>query len=81
MTIPDPETTPTLTVEQAAELLGLGRSSGYLAAQRGEIPTLKFGRALRVPTVKLRQMLGIDAEREPDSSTAEVVPIRQEAGR
>ena len=37
------------TVEQVAELLGLGRSAAYEAAARGQIPTLRLGRKLRVP--------------------------------
>ena len=48
---------PTMSVEQAGRLLGLGRSKAYEAARTGEIPVLKFGRALRVPTAALRQML------------------------
>jgi excisionase family DNA binding protein len=78
--IPDPAETPTVSVEQAGEWLGLGRSSAYEAARRGEIPTLRFGRSLRVPTARLRVLLGLDPEPEGDSPAARVLPLRREAG-
>lgn len=50
----------TMTVEEAGELLGLSRSSAYRAAARGELPTLRFGRRLIVPTRRLLALLGYD---------------------
>ncbi|MDF5751095.1 helix-turn-helix domain-containing protein [Spongiactinospora sp. TRM90649] len=58
--LPTPEMKPTLSVPEAGTYLGLSKSSSYDAAKRGEIPTIPFGRLLRVPTATLRQMLGID---------------------
>ncbi len=49
----------TLTVEQAGQILGLSRSSAYRAASNGELPTLRFGRRLIVPTGRLLSMLGV----------------------
>lgn len=49
---------PTITVEHAGELLGLSRSAAYRAADRGELPTIRFGRRLFVPTPKLLALLG-----------------------
>ena len=57
--IPDPVLCPTVSVEQAAQWVGLGRSAAYEAVRRGELPVLHFGRTLRVPTARLRQMLGL----------------------
>ena len=54
----------TLTIEEAAEILGIGRSSAYQAARTGEIPTLKIGRRLLVPRVALERLL----ERVPDKA-------------
>jgi excisionase family DNA binding protein len=48
----------TMTIEAAGELLGLSRSSAYRAAARGELPTLRFGRRLLVPTRRLLDLLG-----------------------
>jgi len=58
--LPDPESEPTLSVPDAGALLGLGRSAAYSAAGSGQIPTLRLGRKLRVPTAALRRMVGLD---------------------
>jgi len=52
------ELPPTISVEQAAKLLGVSRSAAYRAAASGQLPTLAFGRRLRVPTAPLLRMLG-----------------------
>jgi excisionase family DNA binding protein len=49
----------TISIEEAGKILGLSRSAAYRAAARGEIPTLRFGRRLVVPTAKLFAMLGL----------------------
>ena len=61
---------PTLTVEQAGELLGVSRYAAYRAAASGELPILRLGRRLLVPTPRLLSMLGVDQreERQPASS-------------
>lgn len=56
-TIPDPRLQPTLTIEEAASVLGIGRSAAYSAARRGEIPSLRLGRTIRVPTAALLELL------------------------
>lgn len=45
---------------QVGRLLGLGRAATYEAARRGDIPTMRFGRRIAVPTAALRRMLRID---------------------
>jgi excisionase family DNA binding protein len=52
---------PTLTVEQAGELLGISRYAAYRAAAAGELPILRLGRRLLVPTPRLLRMLGVDS--------------------
>jgi hypothetical protein len=48
----------TLTVPQAGKrYFDLGRNASYEAARRGDIPTIKIGRLLRVPVVALERML------------------------
>ena len=49
--------TAVYTIEEAARLLGIGRSSAYAAAQRGEIPTVRLGRRLVVPKVAFERLL------------------------
>lgn len=48
----------TVTVEEAASLLSLGRTAAYEAARRGEIPTRRLGRRLIVPVPALLAWLG-----------------------
>ena len=47
----------TLTVEEAARQLGLSRGAAYQAVQRGEIPSLKFGKRIVIPVSALNRML------------------------
>jgi hypothetical protein len=53
---------PTITVPLAGKALGLSRNASYEAAHRGEIPTLRFGKRMVVPTTWLRKTLQIEAE-------------------
>lgn len=50
----------TCSIDEAGELLGIGRSTAYAAARAGDIPTLHLGRRLLVPTAKLLVMLGVE---------------------
>jgi len=48
----------TISVPEAGKrYFGLCRNASYDAAARGEIPTIKIGRLLRVPVRALEQML------------------------
>jgi|RhiMetStandDraft_4_1073278.scaffolds.fasta_scaffold6524261_1 excisionase family DNA binding protein len=46
-----------LSIEEAAERLGLSRVSAYKAAKSGQLPPIRFGRLLKVPTRALERML------------------------
>jgi excisionase family DNA binding protein len=59
--VPTPDERPTLTVEEAGAALGIGRASAYSAARNGDLPTIRVGRRLLVPTAPFRAMLGLDA--------------------
>jgi excisionase family DNA binding protein len=48
----------TISIEQTAQLLGLGRTATYDAARRGELPTRRLGRRLLVPVPALLAWLG-----------------------
>ena len=50
----------TLTVEEVASLLGLGRTAAYEAARRGQIPSRRLGRRVVVPVPALLTWLGAD---------------------
>jgi len=48
----------TISVPEAGERFsGLSRNGSYAAASRGDIPTIKIGRLLRVPVRALERML------------------------
>jgi excisionase family DNA binding protein len=53
---------PTVSVEKAGEILGISRRSAYRAAAAGDLPTLRLGRRLLVPTARLLGLLGLDAD-------------------
>jgi len=47
----------TLTVDETAKCLGIGRNSAYEAVARGEIPVIKVGKRLLVPKAALEKLL------------------------
>jgi helix-turn-helix protein len=56
--MPEDATPLTMSVPEAGErYFNLSRNGAYAAAARGEIPTIKIGRLLRVPVRALEQML------------------------
>jgi excisionase family DNA binding protein len=58
----DADLPPLLSVERACKLLGVSRNVGYRAAASGDLPTLRWGRRLYVPTARLLAMLGLPVE-------------------
>jgi excisionase family DNA binding protein len=49
----------TVTVEEAAGILGMGRSAAYEAIRRGEIPSRRLGRRIVIPVPLLLEWLGV----------------------
>ena len=47
----------TLTVEETAKILGIGRQLAYDRIKTGEIPVIKVGRRLLVPRRALEKLL------------------------
>jgi excisionase family DNA binding protein len=62
---------PTISVERAGELLGVSRRAAYRAVTKGQIPTVRIGRRLLVPTQRLLELLGMHA---PEDTTWQVAP-------
>lgn len=48
----------TYTINEAAEILGISRTSAYRAAKTGEIPTIKIGRRILVGRQALLDIIG-----------------------
>jgi excisionase family DNA binding protein len=49
----------TVTVEQAAKLLGIGRSTAYQLVHTGDIPSLRLGRRIVVPVAGVAALLRV----------------------
>jgi excisionase family DNA binding protein len=64
----DPNVRPTLTVDEVAVVLGIARSSAFAAVSKGEIPSVRIGRRLLVPTAALRRQLRLDEDGAPDAA-------------
>jgi excisionase family DNA binding protein len=60
--LPSPSEQPTTRVEDAARALGVSRSAAYEAVRRGEIPSIRIGHRIVIPTAALRRMLELDPE-------------------
>ena len=53
---------PTISVEQAGQIMGLSRDPAYEAVQSKQIPSIRLGRSIKVPTAGIRKMLGLDSD-------------------
>ncbi len=58
--LPNPEESPTITVEEMADALGIGRTGAYDAVRRGDLPSIRIGRRIVVPVAELRRLVGLD---------------------
>ena len=58
MNAADEQQPKTITVPDAGRIyFGLGRNASYDAAKRGDIPTIRVGRLLRVPVRAMERLL------------------------
>ena len=69
------------TVEEAGKLLGLGRNAAYDGAKRGDIPTIRVGRLLRVPKAPFLKMLGADLGVSPPHASGADLDNAKEKSR
>lgn len=51
-----------MSVEEAAELLGIGRAHAYRAAKRGDLPVIRIGTRIRVVREGIERMLAEGAK-------------------
>jgi excisionase family DNA binding protein len=49
----------TLTVDETAKRLGIGRSQTYAGIRNGQIPAIRIGKRYLVPVASLERMLGL----------------------
>ena len=55
-----------LRVDEAAQMLSLGRSTLYAMAAAGTIPTVRVGRSLRIPREELNRWIDQRTEQAID---------------
>ena len=51
---------PTQTVPDACRVLGISRTSGYKGVAAGQIPSIRVGGRVVIPTAALRRLLELD---------------------
>jgi excisionase family DNA binding protein len=56
--IPDPALEPTINAARAAVLLGVSARAVYQAIERDEVPAIRVGRAVRIPTARFLTKYG-----------------------
>lgn len=56
----DPTDRPTLSVDEFAIVAGISRSTAFAAVHSGEVPSIRFGKRIRIPTAAVRRMLSLD---------------------
>ncbi|MER5623974.1 helix-turn-helix domain-containing protein [Streptosporangium sp. NPDC002544] len=49
----------TMTVAETALVLGVHRDAAYDAVHRGDLPSIRVGRKILIPTAKLADLLGL----------------------
>jgi len=60
MTLDELKDKTTISVEEAAPILGISRGAAYQAAKTGELPTLRIGRRIVVPVIPLLKLIGVE---------------------
>lgn len=64
------EAGPTVSLTEAARVLGISANTAYTAAKRGElgVRTLRYGRRWRIPTADLRRAVGLGPDLSGDAA-------------
>jgi len=56
------ELPPTLSVDESLPIIGLSRAAAFRSVHAGELPAARLGHRIRILTVPLLRMVGIDVE-------------------
>lgn len=67
-----------LTAREAAALLRVGRNQLYEAVARGEIPALRIGRTIRIPTTTLLELLATRPRHPATTAQTDRLAAREE---
>ena len=74
--VPMENSRQTVTVPEAANILGIGRSGAYEAVRHGQIPALKIGHRILVPIAALERMLEVTPGTLSKAGTKATTPPR-----
>jgi excisionase family DNA binding protein len=58
--LPDPHEQPTISVPEAAAILGVHPRTVYNMVTMGDCPHIKLGRLIRIPTAQLLEHYGLE---------------------
>lgn len=58
---------PTATVDELARVISCGRNQAYDLVRSGRVRSIRVGRAFKVPTAAIRQLLEGGAPEVPDT--------------
>jgi excisionase family DNA binding protein len=71
--LPDPRERPWLTVAEVAEITHEGEKAIRAAVDAGQLPSLRVGRYVRIPTAPLYSLCGLTPEGETPRRRLQIV--------
>lgn len=71
-----PEKRLLYTIDETVELLSLSRATLYRLTERGEIPTIKIGRAVRIPAAALEAWIAEQYAADGNGAGVEPTPLQ-----
>lgn len=60
--LPDPLAEPTLAVKRGAAIAGISLRGMYAAIERGDVPSIRIGQRIVIPTARFLAQLGLDEQ-------------------
>jgi hypothetical protein len=57
--IPDPIEVPTISVKRYAQIVGIGLRTAYAGVESGEVPSIKIGKRVVIPTRQALAAVGL----------------------
>lgn len=69
-TLPNPAVEPTISVRRAAAVLGISIRHAYVSVEREEMPSIRVGQRIVVPTARFLTQYGLDGGETPPPAAA-----------